>query len=178
MAAATAILSGAGMGLSAFQTVKGFIDKGKAQKELDNLEVPELKNAFKDIQISTIGSDLMREENARTSANMVDSVQSGGVRSVMGALPRLVGMNNDMNKEGRAYLDGQVQQRDYAIAQDETRLRQMEEQRYQGEIAGLGNAMGVANQDSWSGMRGIMSSLSYGADNGLFNKKPSTDTVV
>jgi hypothetical protein len=114
----------------------------------------------------------MREENARTSANMVDSVQSGGVRSVMGALPRLVGMNNDMNKEGRAYLDGQVQQRDYAIAQDDTRLRQMEEQRYQGEIAGLGNAMGVGSQNAWSGMRGIMSSLAYGADNGLFNKEP------
>ena len=173
MAAVTA-MSLAGLGMSAFQTVKGITDANKAKKDLANLETPYLNNAFENIQISTVGSDLMKEQNAMTSANMIDSAQSGGVRSVMGSIPRIMGINNDQNKEARAYLDNQVQQRSYAVAEDDMRLRQMNEQRYQSDIAGLGNASGVAQQNIFSGMRGATASLGYASDNGLFAKKETT----
>lgn len=169
MAAATS-LAIAGLGMSAIQIGKGISDTNKAKNALDNLEVPDLDNAFEDIQISTIGSDLMREENARTSASAIDSVKSGGVRSVMGSIPQLAAFNNDANKEARAYLDKQVQDRSYAIAQDDTRIRQMEEQRYQGEVQGLGQAMNVGKQNAWNGMRGAFQTIGYGLDNGAFTK--------
>ena len=172
MAAATA-LTIAGLGMSAFQTVKGISDANKAKRDLANLETPDLNNAFENIQISTVGSDLMKEQNAMTSANMIDSARSGGVRSVMGSIPRIMGINNDQNKEARAYLDNQVQQRDYAIAEDDMRLRQMNEQRYMGDVAGLGNAIGVGQQNVFSGLRGGFQSLAYGLDNGAFKREPN-----
>lgn len=170
MAAATTALTAAGLGMSAFQTIKGMSDANKAKRDLANLETPDLNNAFENIQISTVGSDLMKEQNAMTSANMIDSARSGGVRSVMGSIPRIMGINNDQNKEARAYLDNQVQQRDYAIAEDDMRLRQMNEQRYMGDVAGLGNAMGVGQQNAFSGLRGGFASIGYGLDNGAFTK--------
>jgi hypothetical protein len=172
MAVATA-LTLAGLGMSAFQTVKGITDANKAKRDLANLETPDLNNAFENIQISTVGSDLMKEQNAMTSANMIDSARSGGVRSVMGSIPRIMGINNDQNKEARAYLDNQVQQRSYAIAEDDMRLRQMNEQRYQSDVAGLGNQMAVGQQNMWSGLRGGFQSLAYGMDNGAFAKAPN-----
>lgn len=156
-----AILGGTSIVQGGIQAISGGKQKRDAKKALDNLVVPELENAFEDIKISTIGSDLIREEGQRTTANLIDASQSGGVRSIMSNIPKIVGLNNTINKEARNYLDNQVNKRQYAIAQDNTRIRGMEEQRYQGEVQGLGQAMMVGNQNMWSGIRGIGSGISY-----------------
>lgn len=163
-----------GLGMSAFQIGKGIVDDKKAAKDLANLETPDLDNAFNKIQISTIGSDYMKEQNAIGFSSALDSLRSGGVRSVMGGVPKLASFYDKKNEEGRAYLDEQVIERDYAIAGDDARIRQMNEQRYLGDVAGLGNARGVAQQNIWSGARGAMASLGYASDNGLFTKKDKT----
>lgn len=129
---------------------------------------PDLDNAFEDIQISTIGSDLIKEENAKVYSNVIDKLQSGGVRSVMGAVPKVVSGINDSNKEVRAYLDKQVQDRDYAIAKEDSRLKGIEENRYQQELQGLGQSIEVGNQQMWSGIKGMSSSIMYAARNGVF----------
>jgi len=74
--AAVSAMALAGLGMSAFQTVKGITDANKAKRDLANLETPDLNNAFENIQISTVGSDLMKEQNAMTSANMIDSAMN------------------------------------------------------------------------------------------------------
>ena len=96
---------------------------------------------------------------------LIDSARSGGVRSVMGSLPMLSAQNNNNNRQARAYLDDQVQKRDYAIAQDDTRIRQMEESRYMGDVQGLNNAIQTNRQDIWSGVRGIGAAAMYAGMN-------------
>ena len=151
------------------QTVFGAIQKKKNQDALDELEAPDLDNAFKDIQISTVGSDMMNEQNARGFATVADNLRSGGVRSVMGGTPQLVSGMVDANQQTRNYLDKQVQDREYAIAQQEGRIQRIEENRYQQELQGLGQAIEVGNQQMWSGIRGIAGSVMYGERNGVFD---------
>lgn len=160
--ATTAAITGGVMAAASIgQTISGISGKKKAQRELDNLEVPELENAFKDIEISTMGSDLMREESSRTNASLVDAARYGGTRGLLGAMPKIAGLNNKSNAEARKYLDDQVIDREYAMANDETRIRRLEENRYLGEVQGLGQAIQSNKQDIWSGVRGIASSGAY-----------------
>ena len=161
----------AALGMAGVQAGMGIAQDAKAKKELANLEVPELDNAFEDIQISTLGSDIMNEQNAITTSNMVDASKSGGVRSVMGAIPQIQAYNNNANQESRKYLDDQVINRDYSIAQDNQRIRGMKEQRYQGEVQGLGQMMATGQQNMWSGIRGIGSTMMYA------DRNKETETV-
>lgn len=160
-----AITAGTGAAMGLGQTISGLFGKKKYQDALDNLEVPELTNAFEGIQISTEGSDLMREENQRNSAMLIDAARSGGVRSVMGSLPALSASNNNANREARAYLDNQVQKKNYSIAQDNIRIQNANENRYLGDVQGLNNMIQANRQDIWSGVRGIGASVMYAGRN-------------
>lgn len=144
-----------GLALSAAATTKGVIDKKNAQKKLDNLETPEYSNAFKDIAISTQGSDLIREEGQRTTANLVDAARSAGARGVSSSIPKIVALSNENSRRSAAQLDDQIINRDYAIAREEGNLRTITENRYSGDIQGLGQAISVADQNIWNGIRGI-----------------------
>lgn len=167
------IMGGAAVG----QAASGIIGKKKAKNELRDLEVPELTNAFEDIPISRVGSDLIREESARTNASLVDAAQAGGVRSVMSSIPRLVALNNETNQSAMKYLDDQVIDRNYNYARDEQRIRSMTENRYLGDVQGLNNEIQTQNQNIWSGVRGLVNTVGYADRNGLFNERPSVNTV-
>jgi len=168
---AAAIIGGA----RALQSGIGIASASKQRKrtlnDLNNLKVPSLDNAFKDIQISTLGSDLLRQEGQRTSANLIDAVRSGGVRSVMSGIPQIVDANNAINNQAALLLDNQATKRDYAIAQDNARIRNINESRYQGELQGLGNRLNVANQNIWNGLNGLFTSASALA-NGFTGPRP------
>ena len=160
-----AITAGIGGAMGIGQTISGIIGKNKAQKALDNLEVPELTNAFEKISISTEGSDLIKEENQRTSAMLIDAARSGGTRSVMSSLPMIAAQNNNANREARVYLDDQINKKQYAIASDERRIQGVNEARYMGDVQGLNNMIQSNRQDIWSGIRGIGNSVMYAGRN-------------
>lgn len=173
-ATATALLGG---GLAAFQAFQGVSDSNKAENALNRYKRQDLENnnPYKGLQISTVGSDLMREENQRTSANTVDALRNMGTRGASMA-QGVVAANNVASKEGRTYLDGQVKERDYAIAGDDVNTRNMMEQRENADLAGLGNAMQVGDQNAWSGFRGIANAGFYAANNMDWNvRKPIED---
>ena len=162
MAAVTsAVVGAAGLGMSAYQSIDGANRQKKAQRELNNYERQELNNAFENVQISTMGSDLLREENARTSANLVDATQMGGARSIIGGIPRIVGATNDINREAAKMLDDQVQKREYSIAQDNARIEGITENRDISNIAGLSSQVDAGRQDMWSGFGSALSSAAY-----------------
>jgi len=167
-----AIIAGASALKSGVEIASSAKQKRRAQKELDNLKVPELDNVFKDIKISTLGSDLLKEEGQRTSADLVDAVRSGGVRSVMGGIPQIVSANNTVNNQAALLLDNQATKRDYAIAKDDSRIQGVKENRYQGELQGLGNMLNVANQNMWNGVDGLFTSATVAAS-GLESNKGS-----
>jgi hypothetical protein len=62
MAAATAIIGGIALAGGLAQTGKGIADSRKANRLLNNYERQDLYNSYSDIQISTEGFDIAREE--------------------------------------------------------------------------------------------------------------------
>jgi hypothetical protein len=173
MAAITTTAIGAG--LAAYQTYQGAENKRKSAKALQDYERQDLdgSNAFKGVPISTVGSDIIREESQRTNANAVDAIRNMGSRGAA-YLPGVIAANNSANREARSYLDDQIIKRDYAIAGDNTAIRSMKEDREEADLAGLGNQLQVGRQDMWSGLRGLGSAAMYGANNIDFKKENET----
>lgn len=160
------------LGVAGYQAYQGYENKKKAQNAIDNYNRQDLdkSNPYENMQISTVGSDLMREENQRNTANIVDAMRNGGSRGIA-MLPGVVSANNQANEAGRAYLDDQMIKRNYAIAGDKTAIRGMKEERENADLAGLGQQLQTGRQDMFSGFRGIASSAIYGANNIDWSRK-------
>jgi hypothetical protein len=161
----------AGTALSLGQTINGIIQRNKAKKELDRLEAPEITNAFEGVEISTMGSDLVKEESQRTTAGLLDTSRAGGTQTAFGLTPRIMSMSNRSNERAAQLLDDQVVKKEYAVAGDETRIQQMEENRYLNDVAGLGQAIQTGRQDTWSGVRGLGTTAMFADRNGLFGPR-------
>lgn len=154
-----------GVGMAGYQLYQGNKQKKDAENALKNYKRQDLDNAFQNVKISTVGSDLMREESQRTSADLVNNLRNAGSRSVLAGIPQIAAQNNSMNRQAQKYLDDQVVKREYAIAGDRVKTRDMQENREIGDLAGIGNAIQTGRQDMWNGIRGVGSSLMYGARN-------------
>ena len=117
MAAATSIaMAGVGVLGSGYQMIKGAKDARDAKNALDNYQRQELRNVAQDLQVSTLGSDLQREEQARLAASQVGALQGSGVRGVIGGLGRVEAGNQMMNAQIAADLDQQQRQIDMSLA--------------------------------------------------------------
>lgn len=160
---ATALVSA---GVAGFQMYQGAKTKRQGQKDLQDYNRQDLDNAnpYEAIPISTVGSDIMREESQRTSANAVDAIRNMGTRGAA-FLPGVIGANNNANRESRNYIDDQIIKKNYAIAGDNVSTRGMKEDRENGDLAGIGNEIQVGRQDMWSGFRGLANSAMYAANN-------------
>lgn len=178
MAAFTTIATASALAISAGMATKGIIDKKKAQKDLDNLETPELKNAFKDMKISTVGSDLIKEEGQRTVSSLIDASRSSGASGVNSSIPKIVALSNDMNNKAAAQIDDQIINREYSIAQEEGKIRRIKENRYAGDVQGLGQAISASEQNIWNGIRGIGTGLSALSRTGGSTKTRDSATSI
>lgn len=160
------------IGVSGYMAYNASEQKKEAKRALNSYDRQDLKNPFENVQISTVGSDLLREESGRTSANLVDAAQSGGARAIMGAIPKIQAYTNSENRDIQKYLDDQYQKREYAIAGDETNLRAMKENRDNANISALSSQIDKADQDMWNGISGMASGIAYGANSMQATKKP------
>lgn len=157
MAAVTSAVLGAAS--AAYSIYDGEQQKAKAKEAIANLEIPELKNPYEDVRISTMGSDLIKEEGQRRTANILNSLQGSGARNMLSALPKIVSMNNQINQEAMRDIDSQMIKRDYAIASYEEKRNRFEENRYQNELAGYGQMYDVGQHSVWNGIKTGISSL-------------------
>ena len=156
MAAATSIaMAGVGLLGSGYQAIKGAKDARDAKNALDNYKRQELNNVAEGLQVSTLGADLQREEQARLASTQVDALQGAGVRGVIGGLGRVEAGNQMMNRQIAADLDAQQKQIDQMRAQDEASIRGMQEQREVNDIAGLSSQYNAGNQMMWQGIGGV-----------------------
>lgn len=158
MAAVTGGVLAAGM--AAYTIANAEKQKRDAKRALNDYERQDLTNAFEDMPISTVGSDFMREQADQLSAGLTDAARQGGSRTISAAIPQIVAATNDINREGQVYLDDQVNKRNYAIADDNTRIRGMKENRENADLAGIGQQLETSRQDSFNGMRGAYAALS------------------
>lgn len=148
-----------GVASAAYSVYSAEKQKSDAKKAMENLEVPELENPYENMRISTMGSDLLREEGQRRTANIIDGLRGGGARSMMSAIPKLVAMNNDINQQARKEIDDQMLQREQLIAGYGEKQNQYAESRYQGELQGYGQMYYQGQQQMWNGVRTGMSSF-------------------
>jgi hypothetical protein len=152
----------AGLGLSVLssglQMFKGGKQEDEAQKAIDAFEFQDLNNVYDSIGVSTMGSDLIREEAQRTTAGAVEAARAGGIQGVLSALPKIQTVNNQISEEAALDLDQQQQQLDYAKAEDEARIRAMNEERKANELAGLGQKLATGQQNFFSGLNNLANS--------------------
>lgn len=156
MAAATSIaMAGVGVLGSGYQAIKGAKDARDAKRALDNYERQEFNNVAEGLQVSTLGADLQREEQARLAATQVGALQGAGARGVIGGLGRVEAGNQMTNRQIGADLDAQQKQIDQIRSQDQASIRSMQEAREQQDIAGLSSQYNAGNQMMWNGIGGI-----------------------
>lgn len=141
MAIATAAQGAIGLVGGAAKFFEGRKMQRQAQQLIDNFEWQDLENAYTNKQVSTLGSDLMREENSRAMATATGALREGGSRALIGGLGKVVSQSNTMNRQIAANLDEQQKALDLAAAADDVKIRSMVEQRQADELAGYGEML-------------------------------------
>lgn len=175
-----AIIGGA---LSLYSIGKGIYDKKRAKAEMNNYERAELQNAFKNIQVSTMDTDIMREEAMRNTANMISASQQGGMRGVVSSMPSIQNYINSNNKQIQSILDGRLRNREMAIAQDEQRLREIRENRDLQNLSAISSRYQSGEQSIANGITGAIASAGslsrskkQNDNNGKTNKTDNINT--
>jgi hypothetical protein len=171
VATSIALIGGAA---SAYQAISGAEAAKSAQNALNNLPIPNLVNPFEDMQVSTLGADLQRQEAARLSATSVQALQGAGVRGVVGGVGAVQSQNQLMNQQIAADLDRQQKELDQARAAAQMNIQGMTEQRYRSDVAALSSQINQGNQMFQAGLGGIAQSAmgglrAYGAANATSN---------
>jgi hypothetical protein len=157
IATGTAILAGAALTAagSAGNMIKGAKRAKDAQKALNNFKRQELKNVTEGMRVSTLGAELQTQEAQRRFATSVDALRSGGVRGLVGGLGQQEQLQQSQQQQIGAGLDQQQVAIDQMAAQDEQRIRQMQEQRESAAIAGLGSEIAAGKAQQQQGIAGI-----------------------
>ena len=124
MAAVTGtIVALGGLGLSAAQAIKANKDMKaasqaaqKASQELKNIKE---FNAFKQVQVPTLGFELAQQSQAQAATQAMQSLQGAGAEGVIGGVPGLVAATNQQSLDLAAQANQAQYQRDMAQAEAE-----------------------------------------------------------
>ena len=155
MAAATTIAMGVTAAAGIGKTVSGAVRANKAKRDLQNFKRQELSNIAEGMRVSTLGADLQQREASRRFATSVDALQAGGVRGVVGGLARQEAQQQRVSQQIAANLDQQQKQIDMLRAQDEARIRGMQETREEDAMSALRAERAAARQTMMSGLSDV-----------------------
>ena len=152
MGAISAVSGGLGVVNGLSQMISGAKEKNQARNALENYQRQQLENVQKDRTVSTLGSDLQREEQARLASTQISALQGAGTRGLVGGLGKVEAGNQRVNQQISADLDMQQKEIDAAIAQDDANIRAMQENREIGDIAALSSQYQSGKQDQNTGI--------------------------
>jgi len=170
--------SAIGVGISGYMAYQGAQEKKDAKAALNKYERQTLDNAFESIQISTLGSDMLREEASKTAATLVDASQNAGSRGVFANVPRIQQGINAQNREAAIDLDNQNNRRQYAIANDNARIEGITENRDIQNMGALSSQYQSGKQDMWNGITGMSKAISTGLNSYQPKEHPYDEEVV
>jgi hypothetical protein len=150
MGVASAASGGLGIVGGVYNMIQSAKQKSDAEDALANYKRQELKNIAEGLQVSTLGSDLQREEQARMASSQVGAAREAGTRGMMGSFGRIEAGNQKVMQQTGADLDAQQKAIDQMRAEDESRIRSLQENREIQDISALSSqynagAQGVAN---------------------------------
>lgn len=163
MGAAAAVSAGLSVVEGGINFFEGRRREKAAKEALENFNFTELENVHEGRQVSTLGSDLVREENARISATGVDALRNAGTRGLIGGLGRVQQNNNLLNSRIAANLDEQQVAIDRDIANDNANIRRMRETRETNELQGIGQELNNAGLQKNKGIGQAFDGLQTGA---------------
>lgn len=147
MAAITGAVIAAGTAAySISKSIKDGKEKQAAARAINKMKSPELQNAGEELQVSTLGSDLQREEQARNSANQVQAAQEAGTRGIIGSVGKIAAQNQAVNAQNAADLDRQQKEINFFKAQDKANIRALNEQRFREKLANLSSQYNASAQ--------------------------------
>lgn len=152
MGAGAAIAGGLGVANGLSQMISGAKEKNQARNDLENYQRQQLENVQKDRTVSTLGSDLQREEQARLASTQISALQGAGTRGLVGGLGKVEAGNQRVNQQISADLDMQQKEIDAAIAQDDANIRAMQENRENADISALSSQYQSGKQDQNTGI--------------------------
>lgn len=142
-------------GMGGLQMAQANKAKKEAQKNIDNFKRQDLTNPANGLQVSTLGADRQREDLARTMATYANLASMGGTRGIAALAPSLISQQNTQEAQIAANLDEQQKQIDQMKANGQLQIQNMQEQRDNADLAGLGNQLNVANQEKQMGLNTI-----------------------
>lgn len=173
MGIATGISAGLGIIGGISSMIKGDKEKNDAKHALDNYKRQELKNVAEGLQVSTLGSDLQRQEQARLASGQIGALRESGTRGLIGGLGRVEQANQRVMQQTGADLDAQQKQIDQMRAEDESRIRSMQENREINDINALSSQYQAGKQDYNMGFGNIVQGV--GMFGGMGKAKASTE---
>ncbi len=162
--AAQAISSGLGAGLGIYQAIDAGNKKKSAMRALNNLPTPELTNVAKDLQVSTLGSDLRTQEAGRTTASAIDASRAGGARAIIGSVGAIQTQNDIVAQSNASNLDEQQKAIDQMKAEDEKRIQGITEQRYQNDVSALSSQINSSEDAKNQGIANAFQSIGSGGN--------------
>jgi len=134
MAAVTgAVIAVAGLGMSAAQAIKSSKDMktaaNAAQAAKNDLAKISETNAFKQVQVPTLGLNLAQQSQAQRSASALSAVQSAGAEGVIGGVGQIVQAGNEQDLQLAAQADEAKFKRDAMQADAEMGISARKQER-------------------------------------------------
>lgn len=114
-----------------------------AQRAIQEFKYQDLQNPYEHQQVSTLGSDLMREQANLSASQDVNALQAGGNRALVGGLGRVEAQRNLVNRNVAANLDEQQKAINMAKAAQDVQNQQTIENRQNAQLQGYGQLMNV-----------------------------------
>ncbi len=141
------------------QSIIGAGQARKARKAIENYDRQDITNLSEGLKVSTKGADLATDNLARTNATTVAALKSGGVRALMGGLPKVQEATINQAAKIAADLDDQIlanQKEEIAGAE---KARALIERREEADLAGLGAQLNAGRQTMAGGIQGFAGSM-------------------
>jgi len=134
MAAVTgAAIAVAGLGMSAAQAIKSSKDmriaSNAAQAAKNDLSKISETNAFKQVQVPTLGLNLAQQSQAQRSASALSAVQSAGAEGVIGGVGQIMQAGNEQDLQLAAQADEAKFKRDAMQADAEMGISSRKQER-------------------------------------------------
>ncbi len=147
----------------AYQAITSAKQAKEAKDALNNLKLPEPKNIADGMKVSTLGSELQKEQASKRFNTEVDALRSGGIRGVIGGLSSASERQKEIDRQLMADLDIKQERINEIRAQDEARIQGVYENRYQNDVSALSSQYNAGQQGMMQGISGAAQGIASGA---------------
>lgn len=131
----------------------------RAQKALDAYQRQELTNVYAGLTAPVEGFRLRQEQVKADIASQTEALSRAGARGLVGGLPQV----QDYSERAFAQIGADLEQTQFRIqqmiAEDEARIRGLQEERERADIAGLGAEIQAGRQQRYQGIQQAIGSV-------------------